>query len=250
MIHYHGGPITPMPVGLACWKSRHAMVSYARDEQMALAAEICQSFALDNGAFAAWGNGQPFNLHGYLRFAAKWWRHPGFDWALLPDVIDGTEEQNDELIDKTLELMPLHRSYWVPVWHLHESLLRLDRLSEQWPRVALGSSGDWSDPGSKGWWNRIAEAMEILCDKDGTPKVKIHGLRMMDPTIFSHVPFSSVDSTSVARNTGRDTKWKGPYEPLTETTRAMVLVDRIESHASANRWTGSAGVQKNFHLVG
>mgnify|MGYP003141909847 CR=1 FL=1 len=51
MIRYHGGPITPLPAALAAWNGKHAMVSFARDDQIALAADVCQSFVLDNGAY-------------------------------------------------------------------------------------------------------------------------------------------------------------------------------------------------------
>jgi hypothetical protein len=249
MIHYHGGPITPQPVGLAVWQARHAMVSYARPDQISLAAEICQSFTIDNGAFSIWTQGGKLDAVAYMAFVQQWAQHPSFDWALIPDVIDGSEEQNDHLISVVERQIPWP-IHWVPVWHLHESLTRLETLVKGWPRIALGSSGEYADPGAKIWWHRISEAMEVCCDKQGRPKTRLHGLRMMDPTIFSHIPFASVDSTSVARNSGMDVKWTGRYPPLSEETRALVLVDRIEHHASSARWSGSMGVQKNLELVG
>ena len=221
------------------------MVSYAITDQMALAAEVCQSFALDNGAFSAWTKGRTLDVGGYLAFVNKWRRHPGFDWALIPDVIDGSEAENDALFRHCLD-----RSVWVPVWHLHESIGRLDRLVGEWPRVAFGSSGDFAEIGTSRWWGRMSEALAVACDVDGVPRTKLHGLRMMDPTIFSHIPFASVDSTNVARNSGLDTKWRGPYQPLGEETRALVMVDRIEGHATAARWCGTGGIQKNLELVG
>ncbi|ELD8288965.1 hypothetical protein QJD89_004630, partial [Salmonella enterica] len=54
MIHYHGGPITPDTCAMKAWKGRHAFISFAHSGQINLAAEYCQSFALDNGAFTAW----------------------------------------------------------------------------------------------------------------------------------------------------------------------------------------------------
>jgi len=248
MIHYHGGPITPLPVGLAVWKRRHAMVSYAHPDQIELAAEVCQSFALDNGAYSVWKQGGALDVPGYLEFVRQWELHPGFDWALIPDVIEGTEAENDALIELvSASFWSLH---WVPIWHLHESLERLDGLATSWPRVALGSSGEYATIGTMRWWGRISEVMKVVCDEEGYPKCKLHGLRMMDPTIFAHIPFSSVDSTSVARNCKLETKWPGRYKPLSEETRALVLVDRIEHHASAVRWNRSAGVQKNLELIG
>lgn len=57
MIHYHGGPITPDTCALKAWTGRHAFVSFAATQQMALAAKVTQSFALDNGAFTFWKQG-------------------------------------------------------------------------------------------------------------------------------------------------------------------------------------------------
>ena len=58
-------------------------------------------------------------------------------------------------------------------------------------------------------------------------------------------------SKAVARNIGIDSAWKrGQYQPVTKQQRALVLADRIERHASAARWVGTGGIQKNFELVG
>ena len=246
MIHYHGGPVTPLPASLALWQGRHAMVSFARPDQIALAAEVCQSFALDNGAFTYWQKGGRVDVPAYVAWVQEWARHPGFDWAVIPDAIDGGEDENDRLIsdwyDTGLD--------GVPVWHLHEPIERLARLASTWPRVALGSSGEYTNVGTHAWWQRIGEAMDDLCDTEGRPPCKLHGLRMLNPTIFSQLPLASADSTSVARNIGLDQKWRGPYAALTPVARAMVLADRIEHHASAARWTRTYGVQHNLDLVG
>jgi hypothetical protein len=143
----------------------------------------------------------------------------------------------------------------VPVWHLHESLDRLDyliRCAEAcvYERVALGSSGRWSTPGTDEWWLRMEEVREVACDSDGYPRVKLHGLRMLNPTIFAHIPLASADSCNVARNIGLDVKWTGPMQPLTERTRALVLAERIERHASAKRWSKRHGTQQNLELIG
>lgn len=208
------------------------MVSFAKPDPLPLVAEICQSFTLDNGAFSAWTRGAEYDAEVYMQWAHLWLRHPCADWALLPDVIDGTETQNYELLQLC---RPEERALFVPVWHLHESLDRLGSLCE-WPRVAIGSSGEYAQIGTPAWWARMAEAMEVCCDADGMPKVKLHGLRMLDPTIFSAFPFSSADSTNVARNIGMDGRWRGPYTPASNQTRALVLMERIELHASARRW--------------
>jgi hypothetical protein len=222
------------------------MVSYAHPLQIAEAAEICQSIAIDNGAFSAWRADEDYNFAGYLDFCEKWRAHPAVDFCVIPDVIDGTEEENDKLIND----WPW-QDYSAPVWHMNESMQRLENLCEAFPRVCLGSSGQYAQIATPQWWARMAEAMQHACDKDGTPDTKLHGLRMLDPVLFAHIPFSSADSCNVARNVGIDSRWLGPYAPTSRAARAAIMIDRIEMHASAARWSGeSSGVQQNLELFG
>jgi hypothetical protein len=231
MIHYHGGPITPLTAADAVWRGRHAFVSYERPDQIAMAAEICQSFALDNGAFSAWRTGNELDVQGYAEWVKEWMRHPGFDWCLIPDVIDGTENDNVGMIAQWRELgVPFSVS--VPVWHLHESLERLAYMAVAWPRVAIGSSGQWATVGDAAWWQRMAEAMAVICDEDGRPKCKLHGLRMLNPDVFTRLPLASADSTNVARNHARETR---RYQ-LTDSMGAIVIAGRVEASNAAARW--------------
>ena len=238
--------MTPAADMVKAFARRHGMVSFEHPDQIENAAEVCQSVVLDNGAFSAWKSGKPHDFNGYVEWCDKWLRHPAVDWCLIPDVIDGDQAANDAL----LKDWPLVPYLSVPVWHLHETLGRLERLVCSYPRVALGSSGEWSDPGSPGWWSRIGEAMEVACDADGIPLAKLHGLRMLDPVIFSHLPLSSADSCNVARNVGIDQAWNGPYAPRSRGMRALIMMERIEAHASAARWSPSLGVQHNLELLG
>lgn len=255
MIHYHGAPVTPVAAAASFFARRHGWVSFGNDSQMPLIAEVCQSFVDDCDAFGRWKRGEgPVDVPAYAAFVRSWQRHPGFDFAIIPDVIDGSEFDNDQMIAAWIcgERM---RCPSVPVWHLHESLDRLERLIRGveggvYARIALGSSGQWSTPGTQDWWDRMGEAMEVACDSDGCPRVKLHGLRMLNPTIFSHLPLASADSTNVARNVGLDNRWKGTYQPLTEAQRAHVLCERIELHAAAARWSRRQGVQQNLELIG
>jgi hypothetical protein len=245
LIHFHGGPITPLTVASAAWTARHAFVSYEYPDQVAFAAEICQSFAIDNGAYTVWKNGGTLDITGYVRFVKEWERHPGFDWALIPDVIDGDEADNDLMFARYHQAGgDLLRG--VPVWHLHESFERLGRLCRTFPRVALGSSGLWSEVGTSGWWERMGAAMDAICDEQGRPPAKLHGLRMLNPTVFSQLPLASADSTNVAQNHWRERQL---YQ-LSPTMGAVKIVDRIEQHASAPRWNKTYGVQFNMDLVG
>ena len=242
MIRYHGGPITPESAALAAWKRSHAMVSFANPQQTELAFAVADSVAIDNGAWPIFsaGNGH-IDVAAYASFIESWRKHPAFDWCLIPDVIDGDEKENRTLIEE----WPFAKSISVPVW---QSIDTLQWLVDEYPRVAIGSSGEFVSIGTGKWWGRISEAMGVACDSEGRPVVKLHGLRQMDPEIFSVVPYSSVDSTNVARNIGIDSAWTGSYIPKRKETRAMLLRDNIEHHASAVRWAGP--IPRNLELFG
>ena len=93
--------------------------------------------------------------------------------------------------------------------------------------------------------------MRVICDEQGRPKVKLHGLRMLDPGVFSKLPLASADSCNVARNVGLDVHWKGGYSPTSRYVRAITLMERIERHASATYWSESAiAAYQNFELFG
>jgi hypothetical protein len=230
VIHYHGGPITPETCAYRVWQGRHAFVSFAEPRQLGLAASICQTFALDNGAFSLWKQGQAVNWQEYYEWCDEWLAHPACDWAVIPDVIEGTEAENDALIGE----WPFgHRG--VPVWHLNESPGRLVALTGEWPRVALGSAAQWDVSNPSKCLERLYDVLPLVCRR-GQPTVKLHGLRMLSSRVFGSVPLASADSTNVARNIGIDSNWaSGVYQPATKETRAMVLAERIESHQSPAR---------------
>ena len=228
MIHYHGLPITPEEVAVAVLKARHAFVSFAHRSQINIASQVCQSFAIDNGAYSFWKSGKKVDWGDYYTFLEGVKNNPRFDFAVVPDVIEGSEKENDAL----LLGFPLNKFYSVPVWHLHESIGRLKALAEGYPRIAFGSSGEYSTVGNAQWSDRMDEAFSEIVDSRGMPVVKVHGLRMLNPKVFTRYPFSSVDSTNIARNVGIDKKWKGTYQPASKKVRGLVLADRIENHTS------------------
>lgn len=228
MIHYHGGPITPETSALRVWSAGHAFISWVNHHQIEMAASVCQSFALDNGAFTIWkqAKGDP-HWQDYYAWVAEWKNHPACDWAVIPDVIEGTEEENDQLISE----WP-HGLFGVPVWHMNESVDRLVRLAKHWPRIALGSAAEFDVSKPSAAVGRLRDVLPAISDTRGRPLVKLHGLRMLNPAIVERVPLSSGDSTNIARNIGMDRNWTGSYAPATRDARADVLRARIERHQS------------------
>lgn len=194
-VHYHGTPITPSRV-LRSLAGRSFCVSYAHPHQVEQAHVYGESVMLDNGAFTTWTQGKDFDIAGYQEFARRWLDFPT-TWAVIADVIGGTEEENDLLIAKWPRDLFKQSA---PVWHTNESLQRLDRLCRSWDRVCIGSSAE-HPVGSGLWHRRMDEAFNHIC-KGGRVPTWIHMLRGMAQTA-SDYPFASVDSTDVGRNHNR-----------------------------------------------
>lgn len=233
MIHYHGMPITPETAAAVVVQAGHAFVSMRDRRNMAIVVDCCQSFAIDNGAFSAWRKGKPVkDWAEFYDWAASCKRIPSCDFAVVPDVIDGDEADNDALLAE----WPLPRHFGAPVWHMHESLDRLERMAADWPRVCIGSSGEFATVGTGAWWGRIDQAMRVVCNQEGEPLVRLHGLRMLNPDVFTRLPFASADSTNIGQNVGLDQAWRGTYSPPTKEARAQVMRARIEAHNAPPRW--------------
>ena len=250
MIHYHGTPIGGDNIEAARFlKGRHALIPFAYPINLGIALEVCQSVIFDNSAFTTWKSGEQKNGAELLKWVTsyqKWiegiYRHPAFVWGLICDIIDGNEEDNDALLADWDRQIP-----GVPVWHLHESLDRLIRLCNEWPTVAFGSSGQWAMPGTPAWWRRMNAAMNAICNESGQPPCKLHGLRMLNPEIFTKLPFASADSTNAAQNNGATSRF-GTYCPPTAGQRAEVIASRIEAHQSAAVWAGYQQDSMDFGL--
>lgn len=235
MIHYHGGRMSNEMLAFQIWRGRHAFISFADAGQIGVAAECSQSFALDNGAFSFWTAGTPTDWPKYYEWVEEWMPHPGFDWAVIPDNITGSEKDNDKLVREWTKMFGWFSG--VPVWHLHESVSRLHGLCAEFPRVALGSSGEYRTPGTHSWWERINEAL-IAVAPGGKPRCKLHGLRMLDVDLFTRMPLASADSTNVSRNNNNLQRW-GPYKSASQAARAEMIASTIEAYNSAPVWVGT-----------
>lgn len=230
MIHYHGTPLGGKRDDVArFFKNRHAFIPFPRPEDLPTVAEVARSFAVDNGAYSYWRTGtQVLDWSDYYAFVDEWRRHPGFDWAVIPDVIDGTEQDNDDLLAE----WP-YEECGVPVWHLHESLERLERLSVTYQRLAFGSSDQYADIiGEPEWLERMDDAMRVCCDEDGRPTTKLHLLRGLNPAVFTQYPVASADSTNVAQNASREADRIG----CNIVTAREIIAGRIEPHNSIARY--------------
>lgn len=216
MLHYHGTPVTPNAV-LLTLAGRCFCVSHARPDQVETVHRIGQSVMLDNGAFSRFTKGTPTDWPGYYAWCDRWLDHPT-TWAVIPDEIDAPSQEQDALLN---EWPHGHRG--APVWHLDEPITRLLRLTETWPRVCMGSTGQYWQVLSAPWRRRMDEAWNEIARTHRRPPA-VHMLRGMQLSGMEW-PFASADSTDVAQNHNR------PHN----TARAMA--DRWDAAQCPARWT-------------
>lgn len=217
----HGTPITPR-AQLQKMKGASFCVSYFAPDQL----EDCISLLgpdsqclLDNGTYSAWRQGFTLDTEyweGYWSWALPLLDRVEQAVAVIPDVIDGDPHQNMAQIVDALDRVhePLHRL--MPVWHLHEPIAQLEQIVEMGFRwVAFGSSGDFAVVGTPSWDARVDEAfqaIERVCEAFDELHPRVHMMRGLGQLPRGRHPFSSADSTNVARNHARQTKAGEPIE--------------------------------------
>jgi len=193
-LHYHGTPITPI-TALYELAGRCFCVSFAHPADVSRCHSIGQSVMLDNGAFTEWKQGKPTNWPAYYEWAEEWLAYPT-TWAVVPDQIDGGEDVQDALL-----LEWPFGDKGAPVWHMDESIDRLLRLCDAWPKVCVGSTSTYSEVLSEHWQRRMDAGFDQLARRHH----RLPWLHMLRGMACSgeRWPFASVDSTDIARNHNR-----------------------------------------------
>lgn len=221
MLHYHGTPITRRDPDLEKLKGHNFCVSYSDPRDSDWCITNAQSIMWDNGAFSSYTRGIPFDTEGYKRWLDD--KLYGANWAVVPDKIGGTKEEQVELMSSWS--YPDHLSCYV--WHMDLPLSWLLELVETYPRVAFGSSGDYWKVGSKEWQDRADDAWEVIDKSGARPWVHMmRGLKLCG----KRWPFASADSTNIARN------HKGSKNQKRSCTKEMATrIDAVQSPLMFNR---------------
>lgn len=197
-------------------------VSHADPRDVRLCHEIGQSVMLDNGAFTYWRSEIKPDWDAFMDWAEEWLDYPT-TWAVIPDVIGGSEHDNDQLL---VRWFSRRLPKGAPVWHLHESLERLRRLCAGYERVCFGSSGEYAVIGTDQWHRRVSSAFDTVADERGRVPW-IHMLRGMK-LAGSHYPFASLDSANIARN--HKGSWRQRARPVT------AMVAEADAHQTPALW--------------
>lgn len=236
-VHYHGGPIwggKDCPTDWlikALYMDSGALVSFARMDQLKKIVNIPCKLVLDNGAFSKWKKAKSTGKvvcwdaewEKYYDVVGQWYSR--IEWFIIPDVIEGTEEENDRLIEQVPAWL---MDKAVPVWHSIESLERLLTLCKKFDRVAIGCCGPHGSIRSKAWKARMDEVFDFLLIQNYM-EVKLHGLRMLDGRALSMYPFDSADSTNVATNVPK-TKVRFPEitDKLARTVCLKTCIEKVK----------------------
>lgn len=214
VIHYHGTPITPRSV-LHQLAGRNFCVPFANPNDIKICHQIGQSVMLDNSAYTVWKQGIQINWPAWREWVEPWLDY-STTWCVLPDSIEGDEYENDRL------LVQWTIGKGSPVWHLHESLDRLERLCATYEKVCFGSSGSYAIVGTDQWRRRVTDAFDRIAEPSGRVPW-IHMLRGMKLS-GDEFPFGSVDSADIGRN---------HYLPH---NNAVKMADRWDALQTPGRW--------------
>lgn len=194
-VHYHGTPLSPR-AELLKLAGRHFCVPFSDARDADICQDIGQSIMFDNGAFTTFKRGKEFDESAFYAWVEPRLGHP--HWAVVPDVIDGTVEEQRERASR----WPFPRSLGAPVWHLGLPVDYLLELADHWQRICFGSSGAYWQVGGDAWQRKCDAAFNALARRHRyLPWVHmLRGLALAG----DRWPFASMDSTNVALNYGGD----------------------------------------------
>ena len=201
---------------------KHFCVSFEDHRDIGWCVKNGQSVMLDNGAFSAFTKGKTIDFKAYEEWIEPYLYPP--NWAIIPDVIDGSVEEQKELMKM---FSHLSNHLVSPVWHMSLPINWLLELADNFPRFCFGSSGKYWQVGSSVWCRRADEAWNELTKRGH--KSWVHMMRGL--SLCGDVyPFASADSTNVARN----------FKNKGSETCPERMARRIDSVQSPLKWNVTA----------
>jgi len=142
---------------------------------------------LDSGAFSAFTQNTEININEYISFIKEHKNHLEV-YANLDSIGDPKQTWKNQKVMEKAGLHPL------PCFHYNEPIKYLKRYVKKYDYIALGGMVPISTKDLQVWLDDMFQ--NYICDKDGMPKVKVHGFGMTSLVLMLRYPWYSVDSTS------------------------------------------------------
>lgn len=161
---------------------------------------------LDSGAFSAWTQGAKIDIDEYIKFIKENESlitvYANLDVIKIKAPIQpdpkkikwiGPNEETAKLTLANQKIMEEAGLNPLPCFHFGEPMSYLDYYVENYDYLALGVAGN-SGTSLMPWLDDCFK--NHICDKDGMPKIRIHGFAVTGLSLMIKYPFYSVDSTS------------------------------------------------------
>ena len=201
----HGTPITPIRL-LDQLGAASFCVSYASPEQLNQCIERQDPHGLlmlDNGAFSHWraGKGQ-IDREAFFAWANAAQERCPVAVAVVPDVIEGSEEQNWTEAAHAVRQLSRFPERLMFVWHMNDLLDQLERACQLFNFIAIGSCAEFDVQRNRaGYLARLREANHVINMVEALDQRRpwVHLMRGL-AVFASAIRFDSANSTNVARN--------------------------------------------------
>jgi hypothetical protein len=146
---------------------------------------------IDSGAFSAFTQKTKIDIQEYIEFIKD-----NLDvisvYANLDVIGDPKGTLKNQRIMEKSGLKPL------PCFHFNEPIRYLELYIKEYEYIALGGMVPISTPALSVWLDGLFS--RYICDKDGMPKVKVHGFGLTTMKLMLRYSWFSVDSTSWVMN--------------------------------------------------
>ena len=149
---------------------------------------------LDSGAFSAYTQGVTIDLDGYCDYILR-----NSDILTVSSVLDGIGDPLQTY--KNQAAMEARGVKALPCFHYGEDERYLEHYVANYPYITLGGMVPINKEQLTYWLDRIWS--KYLTDKDGMPKLKVHGFGLTRVGLMARYPWYSVDSSSWVQSAGR-----------------------------------------------
>jgi len=147
-----------------------------------------QDLFLDSGAFSAMNSGKVIDIEEYAQYLHEH-AHKFQVISSLDDIGNAEGSYNNLKTLETLGTKPF------PVYHAREDESWLKKyIDEGYDYILIGGMVPETTQWLMGWLDGLFS--RILCNPDGTARVKLHGFGLTDQQLMFRYPWHSVDSTS------------------------------------------------------